>query len=406
MKRFGVILLCCGLAATGLLAQVSAKKPKRPKKPVRTGAVTAEMERSLLRALDDIFRMDFESADKMTRKAVELNPEHPYGYLGMSVVTLMRYLYETEQTDQPLIKPFEDQVEAAVRAAGKWLDRHPKDPEALMAMGAAYGMSSRLKCTRHDWLDAYFQGRKAIRFVRKAAKLDPDLYDAHIGIGMYDYYTDVYSHLVKVLAKLLFGGNRLKGIEHLKIAAEKGKFSSTAAKLILVEIYTEDRFGSRDTAQAVRIMAQLRRTYPESPMLHSAHIISLYENGDYRAVVQGSKEYLDRVRSGGYRAIDKAKGHVMLGTGLWALGEKEKALESFRKASAVQFNDRLSRWAVWGLIRSGHIMDELGMRQEALKSYSRASHEPDHWKLKAKALAGARRPFKKMSPGPIPPLAD
>ena len=102
-----------------------------------------------------------------------------------------------------------------------WLDKHPKYPEALMAMGAAYGVSSRLLCTRKEWIKAYFQGRKAIGFVRKAAALDPELYDAYVGIGMYEYYNGVYSHVDKVLAKLRFGGNRLQGIEHLKIAAAR-----------------------------------------------------------------------------------------------------------------------------------------------------------------------------------------
>ncbi|MFA6317691.1 MAG: hypothetical protein WC943_09765 [Elusimicrobiota bacterium] len=404
MKGLGSLLLAGALAFGAAVPAAWAKKPK--KSPPKSAGISAEMEATLLRSLDDIFRMDFDAADRDTKKVVELNPEHPHGYLAVSVVTLMRFLYDTEQTDQELIKPFTEQVKTTVAVAKKWLDKNPRDPEALMAMGAAYGVLSRLECTRKEWLDAYFHGRDAIKFVRKAAKADPELYDAHLGIGMYDYYTDVYSHVVKILTKFLFGGNRLRGIEHLKLAAEKGRYSRLAAKLILVEIYTEDKFGSRDTAEAVRIMADLRKTYPDSPMLHSACIISLYEHGDYKKVVSESRAYLERVAAGRYRGLDKAKGHVMLATGLWALGEKSQALEHFKEASLVQFNDRLSRWAVWGLIRSGQLMDELGMRKEALTSYSRASHEPDHWKLKSIAQAGSRRPYARGEPGPIPPLAD
>ncbi|MBI5622190.1 MAG: hypothetical protein HY924_00280 [Elusimicrobia bacterium] len=407
-RSWGALLLCGLLAAAGTAAPAwAASKAKKAKKaPVASSGVSPEMERALLQSLDDIFRMDFDAADRDTKRVMELNPEHPYGYLAVSVVTLMRYLYDTEQTDQSLIKPFTEQVKRTEKVAKAWLDAHPKDPEALMAMGAALGVLSRLECTRREWLDAYFHGRDAIKYVRKAAKADPDLHDAHLGIGMYEYYTDVYSHVVKILTKFLFGGNRLRGIEHLKLAAEKGRYSATAAKLILVEIYTEDKFGSRDTARAVSIMAGLRKDYPDSPMLHSAYIISLYENGDYRKVVSESRAYLDRVASGQYRGLDKAKGRVMLATGLWALGKKTEALESFKEASLVHFNDRLSRWAVWGLIRSGQLMDELGMRKEALTSYSLASHEPDHWKLRSLAQAGARRPYKRGEPGPIPPLQD
>jgi len=44
-----------------------------------------------------------------------------------------------------------------------------------MALGAAYGVFSRLLATRHEWLRAYWYGRKAVAYLRKANALDPEM---------------------------------------------------------------------------------------------------------------------------------------------------------------------------------------------------------------------------------------
>lgn len=365
-------------------------------------SITPDMDRYLMEGLDAIYRMDFDGADAAAQKVIELNPEHPYGYFALASTAWTRYVYETEQTDQTLIAPIEKKMAVVLEKSHKWLKKHPKDAYVLMIEGSAYGLSSRLLCMRHEWLKAYWYGRKAVNITRAAIKADPDLYDAYLGIGMYDYYTDVYQKVVGVLAKVLFGGDRARGIKTLQLVAEKGRYSKVAAQLLLVEIYNTDPFGAANPQEAVKIMKEIRPRYPDSAMLFAAELVSLYEAKRYEEVLEGAQVYLQRVKEGKYRPIELAKGSVIYGTALWALKQREKALGYLKTAAEVKLGDQLSRWAVWSLIRAGQLQDLLGKREDAIKDYKAAAALPDYWGMRAIAKANLAKPFARDDhPGPI-----
>jgi len=366
------------------------------------GSITPEMDKHILGGLDAIYRMNFDEAESESQKVVDLNPEHPYGHFGLASALWTRYVYETEQTDQSLIVPIEKKMAQVIKLSERWLKKYPKDADVLMVQGSAYGLSARLLCMRHEWLKAYWHGRKAVHITRDAVKADPTLYDAYLGLGMYDYYTDLYHRVVGVLAKVVLGGNRQRGIDYLKLVAEKGRYSKIAAQLLLVEIYNQDPFGAYNPAEALKIMKEIRARYPSSAMLHAAQLVSFYEAKSYDEVIAGAKTYVQLTRQGKYRPIELAKGHVMLGTALWAQNKKEQALESLKAASQVKMGDQLTRWAVWALIRAGQLEDVMGKRQEALADYKAAASLPDYWGMKPLAKANLRKPYKNAAhPGPI-----
>mgnify|MGYP001565004877 CR=1 FL=1 len=370
--------------------------------PSWAGSVTPEMDKHVMAGIDAIYEMRFDEAEASARKVIALAPEHPYGYFGLAAVGMTRYVYQTDQTDQSLYKPFEAAIEQSIASCNKWLKKHPGDADVLFVLGASYGVSGRIMAVRHDWIKAYLRGRKAMHFTREALKADPKNYDSYLGIGMYDYYTDVYPRVVGVLAKLVLRGSRERGIKELKIAAEKGHFAQIAAKLILVEIYTEDAFGARDPEQALMYARQVRAKYPDSAMLHAAELIPMYVGKQYEAVAAGAEEYMKRVAKGEYPALDAAKGWVIKGTALWALGQKEKALEAIRAGTDIRLGKQLCRWSVWALIRCGQLQDLLGKRDEALKDYKKAAAEVDYWDLKRLAKAGIAKPWTSEFPGPVP----
>lgn len=367
-------------------------------------ALSPEMHRHVQAGLDAIYTMDFSAAEAQARKLIELKPEHPQGSFALASVAWTRYVYDTEESDPSLIDPYEKKTWEAVAVAESWLKAHPDDPEAMMLMGSAYGLSSRLLVMRREWLKAYWNGRKAVGLLRDTVKLAPDYWDAYLGIGMYDYYTDVYQQVVRVLAKILFGGSRLRGIETLKQVADKGRYSKYAAQLLLVEIYNMDQFGAKDPPTALAIMKEIRKVYPQSPMLHAAEIVSLYECGRLEEALAGARFFLKAVKDGKYRPIDQAKGSVMLGTILWAQGKHDQALAAFETASGVRHKEKLTRWAVWALTRAGQLEDVKGRRAQALALYKASAAEPDLWGMRFVSKAGLSRPFRRdASPGPIQP---
>lgn len=346
----------------------------------RQTSVTPEMDRLVLSGIDGIYRMDFDAADAAARAAMALDPNYPHAYLGAAATDFIRYVYGPAQSDDRLVKSFEKKTDAAIGVAAAWLKTHPNDAEALLVLGSGYGIRARLALERRQYLKGYTNGSRSMKYIRASLKADPEIYDSYLGLGMFDYYVDTIPRFAGWLAKIMLGGDRARGLRELRLAAEKGHYARTAAQLILVEIDTQDAFGARDPADAVRLMSGIHEKYPFSSMLHSAYVVSLYEAGDRAAGLREADEYLARVKSGRYAAANMSMARALTGTLLWASGRKEEALAEYRAGTA---DSPATRWSVWNRVRAGQLLDLMGRRAEAVTAYRSAYAAPDTWGFKA-----------------------
>jgi tetratricopeptide (TPR) repeat protein len=386
------LLLAAGLAH----AEVASPAPK-------PSFITPEMDKWIMEGIDDVYRMKFDRAEEDARKVIALNPDHPHAYLILAGVAWTRYVYETDQGDDSLIELFEERAKKAKEVGNKWLKAHPDDAPGLMTVGAAYGVASRLAIVQHRWVAGYWDGRTALKLTKRAIEADPQLWDAYLGTGMYDYYSDLYPRFIGVLAKIVLRGNRVRGIEQLNLVAEKGHYSKSNARILLVEISTEDPFGYKNPKRAVAIMDELSAKYTEGAMMHSARLVAWFTDGQFERSAASAREYLKLADEGKYNAIEKGKGGVILGVNLWALGKHDEAAAAFEVAQGVLQFGRLSRWAVWSHIVHGQMLDSLGRREEALKHYKLAAAAPDRWDFKSIAKGYISKPYAAKVPERIPP---
>ncbi len=345
----------------------------------RTTSVTVEMDKLLHEGINAIYRMDFAAADAATDKAMALDPAYPHAYLGRAAIDLIRFAYGTEQADPAIVKTFEAKIAKAIAVSDAWLKTHPNDPDVLFVLGSAHGISGRLALVQRQWLKAFGHGRASMKSIRLAAKLEPQLYDAQLGIGMFDYYVATIPKFAGWLAKILLGGDRERGIREIRVAAETGDYAKTAAQLILVEIFLEDNFGARNPAEGLALMRAVRARYPDSPMLDSALIVALYEDRKLEEAVKEAREYQARIKAGRYPAMNLAKSHALLGTVLWAVGDKPRALEEFNAGAEARGGGLRTRWTIWSRVRAAQLLDALGRRADALAAYRAVCAEKDEW---------------------------
>jgi tetratricopeptide (TPR) repeat protein len=343
----------------------------------RESSLTPEMDRLVMAGVDAIYRMDFDAADAAAKQAMTLNPDYPHAYLGAAATDFIRYIYGPAQADDRLVRSFESKTETAIVVAEKWMKTHPDDADVLLVLGSGYGIRARLALERHQYLKGWTNGSRSMKYIRASIKADPQEYDSYLGLGMFDYYVDTIPRFAGWLAKIMLGGNRARGLQELAVTSEKGHFARTAAQLIQVEIFTQDAFGARNTPEAVRLMKGIRAKYPDSSMLHSAATVALYENANYDEGLREAREYLKRVKSGHYPAANNGMARALIGTMLWANGEKEAGLAEFREGFVP--SGAVSRWEVWNRVRAGQILDALGRRDEALAAYKSAYAENDAW---------------------------
>ena len=388
------------MRALGTLALLSLL-PLFPR-PAAAG-IQPEADRKLGEGLDCLFRMQYAEAEAAVAEAMRADPEHPYPRLGLAAVAWTRYIYETEQSDPALLAPLEGRIKEAVAAAGKRLKADPKDAEGLLALGGAYGLSSRLALMRKEWVRGYLQGRKAIAMAKAAAKADPSLWDARLATGMYDYYTDLYPRFIGVLARLVLRGDRARAVRTLTDVAAKGHYARGPAKVLLIEIFTEDPYGAKDPDKALALARELRAEHPGSALMHWGELLALYAGARHAEAADSARDFVAKCDAGSYHPLQKAKALVLLGLSEWSLGRTAEALDALRAATKIEVAGRPSRWAVWAHIKAGELEDALGRRDAALADYRAALAQPDAWGLHKLAKAGVARPFRGASPAFVTP---
>jgi tetratricopeptide (TPR) repeat protein len=362
------------------------------------------MDRHLQTALDAVYTMRFADAEAAVQLAIAADPEHPFGYFGMAVVSMIQYVYGTEQSDPKLLTDFDRRLDLAIDRAQTWTDKHPQDTDGYMALGAAYGMSARLMIFRHQWLKAYWRGRKGVAYLNRALKLDPASLDPYSGLGMYDYYSDTYSRFVRVFAKLVLRGDRKRGVAELRRAAAGGRYSQVLAKLILMEVFVEDAYGMRDPEEAARLIAEVQARYPNSAMIEAIGLVASYEGKRFPQLLKDVAGFKAKAQNGEYDTVQLVKGYVIEGTALWAMNRRNEALSVLKTAAETRVGGQPTRWSVWARIRAGQILDLMGERAAAVDEYRAAAELPDLWNLRQYAEDGLHRRWNSAYPGPIAPL--
>jgi hypothetical protein len=158
--------------------------------------------------------------------------------------------------------------DARTREAEVLVDRalatDPKDAHAFYARTLIYGL-------RSDYSGMIDRGNlTALKWTKLASKstdetlrLQPDLYDAHLAIGVENYMLSLKPAPVRWLINLAGGqSDKQRGIEELRITAEHGYLLAPVARLMLA--VAEFREGHRQTAK--KLLGGLSREFPSNTL--------------------------------------------------------------------------------------------------------------------------------------------
>ncbi|HBA59734.1 MAG TPA: hypothetical protein DCZ92_02705 [Elusimicrobia bacterium] len=361
------------------------------------------------KGIDGIYAVDLAEAEKNFNLARQKYPEHPFPIFGIAMAKWAHLEYLEDESDPKLEEEYSALTDKAVDVGLKWIKKHPGDANAYLAVGGIYGLRARLALQQHRWFKAYFDGKKAISNTKKAAKIDPELYDAYLGIGMYEYYAGTLPGVIKFFAKLLMGGDPVKGLEYLNLCKEKGFYNALGAKLLLIEIYTQPGSKYARTDIAVKWSRELRAEFPSHAQMHFVEIVSLYEDKKYDESRKESLEYLRSVNEGkpAYRKRYLPRVLTAIGTTYMVEKKYDEAGDYFAKAAATLKDDPAlhpARWGVWAIVRLGNVYDLKGMREKAIEAYREARTYKDTWGFSDSIDKYIKKPFSASElPGPLPP---
>jgi tetratricopeptide (TPR) repeat protein len=269
-----------------------------------------------VRGLDLMMDGDLDGATEVFRQIQQKEPQAPLGYLLEADVLWWRIYYSTANLIDPdvfaatdlLTTPydahFEDLVSMTIRMAEARIHANQDVARSYLYEGMAYALRARLAGLRDKDLPTARAGKKMRALLLKALALDPNLIDAYLGVGIYNYFVDTLSAIVKILAWFirLPGGTRAEGLRMLERAASEGEISRAEAKFYLAKDYS--RFNERQYVKSMQLFEALARDYPHNPLwpmlIGSLHFrLGQREQGEaiYREVYQrtaGQKSAVDQ----------------------------------------------------------------------------------------------------------------
>jgi hypothetical protein len=157
---------------------------------------------------------------------------------------------------------FDRELEKAGKLAATILASAPQDADALFARILTLGLRADYEAfiERRD-LDALKVIKDSRATAEKLLMVQPNYYDAYLAVGVENYLFSLKPAPVRWILQV--GGaqtDRDKGVEDLRLTAERGRYLSPYARLLLAVAALR----SKDIARARDLLAALAREFPHN----------------------------------------------------------------------------------------------------------------------------------------------
>lgn len=230
------------------------------------------------RGLDALMDGDIEAALKAFSEIERLDPQSPLGFLLEADATWWRIYYATADLIDPDVfdvvsaestpydSHFEDLVNTTIHKSETRIRANRDVARNYLYLGLAYALRARLYGLRGKDLPTARAGKRMRALLLRALELDPNLTDAYLGVGIYNYFVDTLPSIIKFIKFLirLPGGSREAGLQQLRTAAEKGELTRGEAKFYLAKDFS--RPNERQFSKSLELFEQLAREYPHNPL--------------------------------------------------------------------------------------------------------------------------------------------
>jgi len=275
---------------------------------------------------------DIDGAIQVFRQVEQADPESPLGYVLEADSNWWKiYLTEGNLTDPDVFEALSEAVtpydadfqrlnNLAIQKAEAQIREHRDEARANLYQGLAYALEARLEALRDHALATARAGKQMRRLSLAALKLDPTLYDADLGVGIYNYFEATLPTYVKMLRFLIHlpGGSRELGLQQLQTAAEKGEITKGEAQFHLAKNFS--RNNEQQYARSLEIFQAMVREYPDNPLwkllVGGLEIrMGQAQEGEalYREVVKETEEPKSEVwkplHEQAQKALDRRSGH-------------------------------------------------------------------------------------------------
>lgn len=343
-----------------------------------------------------LYQIQYDKAYAAVDEYTKANPDDPTGHFYKTAISWWHLAQDLDIPMPEVEKRMEKDYKITVETAEALFDSAKDDStraKACLYWGGAEGLKGRWLVTQRQWVKAYFAGRRGHNYLHKSLKYDPETYDAYMGLGIYDYFTDTLGGVQKVLAAILVRGDKNRGIQHLKLAIDKAQHARVEAMFFLLEIYS---FEEDQPEKALPIADALSKEFPHSPAVALARITTLYQMKEWERVITESEEFLKKseketpwfTKNGIRPAL------YCLGMGMMhGRNDHSKAEVYFDRILSMEQDT--SRWISFAMLRKAQVLDLKEERAEAIQFYKKVLDRPEFWGSHREARRYLKTPYSK-----------
>ena len=330
------------------------------------------------------YNMQIEKATEVFDQLMKLEPKNPLGYVLQSV----NYFYILQWGwSKDVEKRFKKLTSKAIKLSKRNLPDKEKRLDALFYLGTIRIYLAAYHGGQSNWLRAYWYGKDGIRYLKKLVAVDPNYYDAYLGLGLYHYYADVIPKFIKMVTAILgIEGDRERGLKELQSAAENGKYSKAEAMLFLGNIYL---YTEKQSEKALQYSKELAELYPVNSGFLSFLGENYQRNGAHSLAIETFKSGLAQEAAHRY-PIFKMFLFYNLGNAYFEMNQFDKAASFYRQSFAVKASENKARKGVLALVnyKIGLCYDMVSRHEDALKKYRQVkkSHNNRAYKLARERL--------------------
>jgi tetratricopeptide (TPR) repeat protein len=217
----------------------------------------------LVQISHETLNSEYERAIHHTQELIECYPGEPLPRLTLTGI----YMYMLRSYwDVPLDEKYnmyKARFHEAATAARKACDEYPvQDAMVYFVRGMVLGTEALVHLQNREWLAAYSKGRRGVAALEKSLEMEPENYDAYLGLGIFEYYCSKLTGAVKILAWIVgFQGDSKKGIDYVTKAMNYGTYASGPAELFLAYAFIEYE---NKLDQGIELTRSLRSRYPRN----------------------------------------------------------------------------------------------------------------------------------------------
>ncbi len=327
-----------------------------------TGFSQQVTDKQIQVGLDKIYNFNWEDGFKAFNTIIKKSPDDPRGYHYKSIIFLWYYLGNLNETNLDSFTYFSDK---SLELANQKLTQKTT-AELKYLIGSIYYNKSIAEARSGNYLQALWTSNQMKSNLEEAVKLKPDLYDAFLGLGLYNFALSQIPSTLEWAANLVgITADKELGLTYVNKTVQKGKFSKIDAQYYFSQLYSRVVV---DHPAAKELLNNLVKRYPKNLLFNFSLAWIEYELNDLSSAEKHLRFVINS--DDNLYPFVVSNSNYLLGNVFFARNQFDSAKTYYTNYLKSAINDDYKGFVN---MQIGLCLEIPGNRKDALKYYEKSS---------------------------------